>query len=415
MMRLLKLVAALLLAPAALAQHPVMEIKVAGNDRLAAAAVIAASGLHKGQTATRAQLDAAAKKLADTGFFSTVSYRYDPKTVGGVTGYALTFQVSEQTSLTPVELDIPGQDEDSLWQLLKSADALIDKQMPNNDRASDYYKRAIEAVLRKSNHPEEIVVNNEADIKTGKTWVSCRPAHLPKIAAIRFEGNAAIADRTLQAHMAKVAIGQDFTERDVRRALELNLRPLYEELGHLTVSFPHVNMADAGDAGVNVTAAIDEGPAWRLGTVRLTGDALPMADMHDAARFAQGSPANWKQFMLSVEKMEQVLRRDGYITVSSKPVRAFNDRTQVVDVNVQVRKGSQFLFGELHTEGLDADTQQRLAGLWKLPKGAPMNQPYINEFVRSAQPVLRGKFKSFSSELHVHKDANIVDVTLKFR
>src|ERR1039458_2611377 len=34
---------------------------------LARAAVIAASGLRKGQTATRAELDAAAQKLADTG------------------------------------------------------------------------------------------------------------------------------------------------------------------------------------------------------------------------------------------------------------------------------------------------------------------------------------------------------------
>src|ERR1035441_10118681 len=69
MMRSLHVAVALMLMPAALAQHPVMEIKVAGNERLAASAVIAASGLRKGQTATRAELDAAAQKLADTGFF----------------------------------------------------------------------------------------------------------------------------------------------------------------------------------------------------------------------------------------------------------------------------------------------------------------------------------------------------------
>jgi hypothetical protein len=44
-----------------------------------------------------------------------------------------------------------------------------------------------------------------------------------------------------------------------------------------------------------------------------------------------------------------------------------------------------------------------------------MNQPYIDEFVRSALPLLRGKFKTFGSELHVHTGANVVDVTLKFR
>lgn len=414
-MRSLKVAVALVLAPAALAQHPVMEIKVAGNARLAAAAVIAASGLRKGQTATRAELDAAAQKLADTGFFASVSYRYDPKTVGSVTGYALTFQVSEQEARTPVELDIPGLDAERLWQQLKSADALIDRQMPNNGRASDYYKRAIEAVLRKSNHPEEIVVKSEADLPTGKTWVAFRPAHLPKIAVVRFEGNAAIAEGALEAAMTKVTMGEDYTERDFRRKLELNLRPLYEELGRLTVAFPRVNIAGAGDGAVAVTAGIDEGPAWRLGKVVLTGDALPLADLHDAARFAYGAPANWTQFMASVEQVEKVLRRDGYIRVHSNPVRAFHYSMQVVDVNVDVKKGPQFLFGELHIEGLDAGTQQRLAALWKLPKGAPMNQPYIDEFVRYALPILRGNFRTFGSELHVHAGANVVDVTLKFR
>ena len=108
MMRFLKVAAALWLAPALFAQHPIMQIQVAGAQRLPAAAVIAASGLRVGQTVNHAQLDAAAQKLADTGLFSSVSYAYDPKTAGGVTGYALTLQVSEIASRSTLELDIPG-------------------------------------------------------------------------------------------------------------------------------------------------------------------------------------------------------------------------------------------------------------------------------------------------------------------
>jgi outer membrane protein assembly factor BamA len=403
-------------APGALAQHPIMEIKVAGNQRLAASAIIAASGLRKGQSATRTDLDAAARKLADTGFFSSVSYRYDPKAAGGVTGYALTLMVSEQTARAPVDLDIPGEDAERLWQQLKSANALIDREMPNNEHATAYYKHAIEALLRTSNHPDEIDIKTEVDIVTGKMSVSCRPAHLPKVAAIRFEGNAAISTATLQAAMAKVAIGRDYTERDLRRKLELNVRPLYEELGRLTVAFPSVNMARADAStgnSVAVTASIEEGPVWRLGKVVLSGAHLPIADMHDAARFDQGSTANWKQFMASVHKMEQVLRRDGYITASSNPVCAF-DSTQVVDVTIEVRKGPQYLFGDLHIEGLDEPTGQRLAEFWKLPKGAPMDQPYADQFIRSALPILRGKVKTSTSEMHARNDAHVVDVTLKF-
>jgi hypothetical protein len=44
-----------------------------------------------------------------------------------------------------------------------------------------------------------------------------------------------------------------------------------------------------------------------------------------------------------------------------------------------------------------------------------MNQPYVDEFVRSALPLVRGKFRTFSSGMNIHKGANVVDVTLKFQ
>lgn len=415
MMRFLKVAVALWLAPVLFAQHPIMQIKVAGAQRLPTAAVIAASGLRVGQTVNHAQLDAAAQKLADTGFFASVSYAYDPKTVGGVTGYALTLQVSETASRSTLELDISGVDAELLWQQLKSADGLLDPQMPNNERASAYYKRAIEAALRKLNHPEEIVMKTEADLHTGRMVVVCRPAAaMARIAAIRFEGNAAVADATLQAAMAKVAIGQEYSERDFRRLLDYNVRPIYDELGRLTLAFPRVYTAGAGEGKVTAMVGIDEGPVWLLGKVVLTGDNLPLADLHEAARFAHRAPANWRQFMNTMRDMEQVLRRDGFITVGSKPVRTFQAATRTVDVQVEITKGPQFQFGELHIEGLDPGTVQRLAGQWKLAGGAPMNQPYIDEFVHAALPILRGKVRTSTSEMHIRPGTHVVDVTLKF-
>jgi outer membrane protein assembly factor BamA len=197
--------------------------------------------------------------------------------------------------------------------------------------------------------------------------------------------------------------------------LESNLRPLYEDLGRLTVAFPHLKAASTGDAAVAITAEIDEGPVWRLGKVDLNGEALPVAQMRDAAQFAEGAPANWKQFLASIQKMEQVLKRDGYIAETARPVRSFHDSTQVVDVAVEVSKGRQFRFGELHIDGLGPDERQRLAGLWKLPGGAVMNELYIGEFLHSVLLALPGKFKTVRSSLHARAGTNVVDVTITFR
>ena len=408
-------VISMLMAPAAVAQQTIVQLSVTGNARVPAAAVLAVSGLRVGQTFARKDLDGAVQKLLDTGFFATVNYRYVPKTAGGAAGYAVTVQVSEEPAHAPAVLDIPGLEEERLWQQLKSADGLIDKQMPDNERVTAYYKQALEDLLRKSNRPEEIVVKTEVDLQTGKTVTVFRPAHLPKIAGIHFEGNRALTTPALEAAMAKVAIGQEYTERDFHHMLESNLRPLYEELGRLTVAFPRLTMAGAGDAAVTVTAEIDEGPVWRLGKVELKGEALPAAPMREAAQFAEGAPANWKQLLASIHNMEQVLKRDGYIAVSSKPVRSFHDSGQVVDVTVEVRKGRQFLFGEMHIDGLGPDDRQRLAGLWTLPGGAPMNELYTAEFLRSVLPSLKGKFTKVGSSLRPRPGTNVVDVTITFR
>jgi len=404
-----------LMTPAAVAQQAIVRLDVEGTARLPAAAVIARSGLRVGQTVMRRDLDGAAQKLLDTGFFSAVNYRYATKPAGSAAGYAVTLQVKEEPARTPALLDIPGLDEERLWQQLKSTDGLIDRQMPDNERVTEYYKQAIEAVLRSSNRAEEIVVKTEADLKTGKTVTIFRPAHLPKIAAIHFEGNQAVATPVLEAALEKVAIGQEYTERLFHHMLESNLRPLYEDLGRLTVAFPLVRAASMSDAAVSITAQINEGPVWRLGKVALNGEALPVGEMREAAQFAEGAPANWKQLLTSIQKMEQVLKREGYIAVSAKPVRSFHDSTQVVDVAVEVSKGRQFRFGELQIDGLDPEDRQRLARLWKLPGGAVMNELYIGEFLHAVLVALPGKFKTVRSSLHPRPGTNVVDVTITFR
>jgi len=353
--------------------------------------------------------------MFETGFFASVKYRYDPKSSGAVDGYAVTLQITEEPPRTQIVLDIPGQEEEQLWQHLKSSDPFIDRQIPDNERAAAYFRHAVEAALRESNHASELTMKTEANLRTGKTWTICRPAHVPKIVAMQFEGNKAISTGVLEAILARVAEGEEYTEREFRNLLELNLRPRYEELGRLTVAFRRVKMTGAGEGAVAVTTVIEEGPVWRLGKVVLTGDALPVGPMVEAARFREGSPANWKEFLRSIQNMEGVLRRDGYIRVASNPVRSFREAEQVVDVTVEVKKGQQFLFGELHIEGLDPDAEPRVARLWKLPGGDPMNEFYINEFLGNAMPVLKGKAKSVRSDMHPRAGSNVVDVTITFR
>ena len=397
------------------AQAPVVELHVEGNSRLPSAGVIAASGLKVGTTVTRKELDAAAQKLFETGFFRSVNYRYQPKPAASGTGYAVTLQVSEEKADRPVQLDIPGVDEEELWMVLKSADVLIDKTMPDSEPCAAYYQRAIEAALDRSNRRKEITMNTEADLATGKMIAIFRPANLPSASEIRFDGNQQIGTSVLTAAVSGLLLGKEYSERFLRRVLDSNVKPLYEEKALLTVTFPAVKVVNTGEGMVSVTVTIDEGRAWTLGKVDISGDELPLDEMRKAAAFPEGKPANWKQVTAEIAAMELVLRRNGYLGVSSSPERLYRKDTGIVDVAIRVKKGKQFLFGSLQLSGLSPGVQRESMAIWKLREGVPLNGPYIDDYLRS---VLRGPASDahgVQQQLNVRPGTNVIDVAIAFK
>ena len=73
---------------------------------------------------------------------------------------------------------------------------------------------------------------------------------MPHIAAVKFEGTQALPAAALEAALAKVAAGSEYTESGFRELLDYNVRRLYEEQGLLGVSFPRIAGAKDASGGV---------------------------------------------------------------------------------------------------------------------------------------------------------------------
>jgi hypothetical protein len=86
-----------------------------------------------------------------------------------------------------------------------------------------------------------------------------------------------------------------------------------------------------------------------------------------------------------------------------------------VDLAIQVLKGEQFLFAGLQISGFSPELEQKARKLWKLREGAPMDEPYVNEYIRSMLDALRIQVKSVSNTFHVRPGTNLVDVALAFQ
>lgn len=325
--------------------------------------------------------------------------------------------MSEERAVQSVRLDLPGIDEQQLWSEIKSADGLIDSVMPANDQAAEYYRHAVERAIRKRNRSDEIVVKTEADLNTHRICAVFRPAKAPKVAAIRFSGNQVFEGALLESVVSKMLIGEEYSEYAIRQLLELNIRPLYEEKAHLTVAFPQVGFAAPADPGgaVGVSVGIEEGPAWSLGKVELRGEGISAEELMKIAQFPLGKPANWKQAVTSIDNVKRVFLHEGYLGVRATPFRPFREDGNVVDLEVNVERGKQFLFGSLQILGLDHADQQRASRMWKLKVGDPLDGPYIDDYFREVFKMLKGAAKSVSRDLRPQPGSNAIDVTLTFK
>ncbi len=390
-------------------------MRVEGCDRYRPEVAIAASGLRLNAVVGRQEPETAARQLVDSGFYQSANYRYQPRTAGGKSTYAVTLEVTEEPATLPIVVDIPDIDAPTIWKELKSAHPLAAERIPDNQRAISYCQLAIESVLQCLGHRREIAVMNETDLSTGRMEAVIRLANAPKIVGFRFTGQRAMESAALTTIAERLLKGREYSEREVRRLLEFNIKPLYEERGMLTAAFRRVRAVNPQVGTVDVAIDIDEGPVWTLGKVDIVGDGLPLDALRAAARFGERSSADWKKLMAAIAAMEQPLRQDGYIDVHSNPVRSFRKEGFIVDVTVEVTKGRQFVLGTIQLSGLDAADQVQAARLCKLRAGDHLNGPCLDEYTRAVLDVVTRRPKSVSRELRVRAGTKVVDVILSYR
>jgi outer membrane protein insertion porin family len=396
-------------------QAPISELRVEGAKRHSPEATVAAAGLQLNAIVSRKDLDDASQRLVDSGFYRSANYRYQPRAGDGRSTYAVTLEVVEEAATLPVVFDVANVDEAKLWKELKTSHPLVAELIPDSERTISYCRLAVENVLERWGQRQQIVSQNEADLATGRMAVVLRPAKAPKIAGFKFTGHRAMASGALSTIVERLLNGRAYSERDIRFVLEQNLKPAYEERGMLTAKFPGVRAVSSQDGTVDVAIEIDEGPVWTLGKVDIVGNDLPLDAMRAAGHFAVRNPADWKKFKAAIAAMEQPLRSDGYIRVSSNPVLSFRTEGFVVDVTVRVSKGQQFVLGTVQLDGLTAAEQIKAAKLCKLRAGEPLNESYLDEYSKKVFEVAARRPASVSRLLRSRPGTNVVDVVLSYR
>ena len=190
-----------------------------------------------------------------------------------------------------------------------------------------------------------------------------------------------------------------FTEYDFRELLNEVVRPIYFEQGRLKVQFPSV----AFQSGV-VTTAVEEGPVYRFGKVDMPG--LKTADV-----------ADWRNVLKAANELEQAARNDGYLRAKVKVDQVFNESAHTVSLTSSLQKGERYAFGKLTLAGLPPELESKVRALWTLAPGAPMNEGYVDEFIKLAfaKGGMGPEYRGVAQQLDVPPGYTTVNVQITFK
>jgi outer membrane protein assembly factor BamA len=403
---------ALLAIPAATqtAVFPLESVGIEGSS-IPQSVILDMAGLKVGVPIDKAGIEQACKGLQESGLFASISYRYAP---GPQKGYALTLILADQAPLAAATIDVPGGDEIETWKWLTAKFHRFDHEVPQVDAAHKYLAAQIEQHLGSRMRGQRLTVRMESDLKTRKLTLSFQPEVLPRVQSVTFTGNQAVTSAELSSVLNGIVANQEYTDRKFAAALELNLRPVYEQHGYHRVAFASAN-TQLTESGVSVNVVVTEGAALQLGKVELIGENLPVDAMLSSAKLPKGKLANWKQIQEGIWEMEKVLKRAGFFETTASPDRAYDDNTHALDLRIPISRGPLYHFGQLRISGLSPELQERARQMWRPKSGDPYDYSYTNEFFQTFSRVVDFRnLRKYDAVVQKGVGDHVMDINLVF-
>jgi outer membrane protein insertion porin family len=395
---------------------PIASLAVEGLKNYSQQQALAVVGLKIGQVAGTADFDAARDRLLAAGVFETVGYRFAP--AAGSSGYAASFQVVEVAPVYPVRLEGLNAPENEITAWLVKSDPFFGPKIPATTAILKRNVTGIEQYLAGKGRNEKIEAKVVAD-SPEQFAIVFRPASgAPKVAEVRFRGNAVVPASVLLNNFAGVAYGTVYSESAFRQMLDASVRPIYDARGRVRVAFTKLDTEKAKDVeGLVVTVAVDEGETYDLGEVRLEGESpVPEKQLLKIGGFKPGDLANFDDVAAGLERMKKRLRREGYMRAALQVERHIDDKKKTVGLSIRPELGPQFLFGTLTIEGLDIHGEAAVRKLWGIKEGKTFDGDYPDYFLQQIRE--QGLFDDLGptkSASKANEESHVVDVTLTFQ
>jgi outer membrane protein assembly factor BamA len=396
---------------------PIVKISVEGNHGFSVEQINAVAGVKVGDIVDAKKLDAAHEKLLASGAFDSVAYRYDPD--ANKKGVDLTYEVVEVPALFPLMFeDLPAPEPDILgW--LKEHDPLFGPKVSGTKEALEHYRGLIADYLATSRDYHEPIIGKLSSENPPDLVILFRPAvSRPSVALVKARDTGEIPAGVVQSTAYGVAVGTIYSEPRFRQLLEGSIRPLYEAVGRIRVTFPSIETEPDKDVkGVVVKFSVQQGPVYQFGKVAVTGADTSRVEMPALLkRIKTGETANFDDVKAVQSRLVDEFHHEGYLRATTEVLRTVDDDKKTVDVNVRIDSGALYTFHQLTIVGLDLEGEPVIRKLWGLQPGKAFVPDYPDHFLARVNEMgLFDDLKSTAAEPNIDHDKHTVDVTLTFK
>lgn len=394
------------------------ELRVQGNRRSEADAILERITTRPGQPLNRRTLQADIRTIFRLGFYRDI--QVDLSEEGGKS--VLTFVVDEKPSVRKVLYDGNEElDDEELGEVVDIRGFSILDQAKVNRNAEKLKDLYTEKGYFLADVDWEIVPleNNEVDVVfhvVEKKEV--------KVARVAIVGNDALSDNDIKQFLETREEGffsglsgaGSFKSEAFERDL-LRVNQLYYDRGYITarVGEPKVELTP-DRARLYITIPIEEGERFKTGDIDVTGDFLESHPKEAVMQLVALTTDEWfssSQLRKTINDIGEIYKDEGYAYVNIVPNTRVDPDTRRVNLTVDIEKGEKVRFGRITVVGNTRTRDKAIRREMRIYEGEYYSSTGIK---RSKALITRlGYFETVEITTRPRRDDNTMDVVVEVK
>jgi outer membrane protein insertion porin family len=414
------------------AQQPATNQQASGSGTLAAVSatgsrkftsdqIMSFANLKAGQVVTRDDFQLAANRLAQTGLFSNVHYRFSSQSQN----ITLEFQVADAPTV-PVAFDnFPWFTDEQLAGNLRQFLGLFDGTAPQQGDYVDHIGDEIDRLLAAKGVPgkveHQLVQRPDGD---GMEQQFHLTGPSIRVASVSFTDPLATQNLGIQQRLADL-VGRPYSRYALKVFLNEQVRPVFLSQGFVRASFGQPKVSFAANAGKPDTSAVQiEVPIVRgsryvwMGAAWTGNKAFTSAELDQVMGLREGQPADGMAIQAAWDRVRKEYGSQGYLDAAIDPQPVYDDAKGTVSYQVKIDEGSPYTMGKLVISGLSVEAEARVREAWLIQPGKTFDldyfQAFLDDIAKKALADLPVHYDHIGRYLQHNAKDHTVDVMLDF-